>query len=696
MQVPFEWLKSFCDPGVEVEDIAQRLTMGGLEVEGIQHEATEDQPVVPVLDVYITPNRGDCLSILGAAREVSALYDVPLQMPKYAASCKGGVVDSAAMVSVEDPLLCPRYAARVIRGVKVGPSPLWMQRRLIACGQRPINCVVDVTNYVMLELGQPLHAFDLKKLAGEQIVVRLARDGESLTTLDGNARVLPAGTLVIADAIRPVAVAGVMGGENSEVTELTEDILLEAAHFQPLSVRRTARNLGMRSEASYRFERFVDPELVLTALDRACQLLEDMGLPPALDGHIDVRAAEPKERSVAIRVSRTSALLGLSVSLPDVVECLRRLGITTQVTDGNDKLVALIPSYRPDLMLEEDLVEEVGRIYGYEKIPETLPHSVAINGGDNANGEARTLVRRTLAACGLQEVVCHSLTGPRAWDTPSEAVDTVLVRNVLSAEVSRLRRSLVPGLLETARKNLAFGRAHMGLFEIGAVWHLQDGEPVEKSSVACLLVGSLTPSSWRRTSENSDFYTIRAVAGRLLQAFGKLSLQIEPLSHDLAMSLTRFHPGRSGHIVVNGVEIGIIGELHPAMAEQLGFRERVYFFELDGDFLVSNSATIGQFVALPRFPSVNRDIAPRIPEALSYSTVERAVLHAGCDLLAGVRLTDLYTGEHIAKGFKSLTLSLSLRSPEHTLSDVEIENAVEQVRQSLRSSCSATFAGDPV
>ncbi len=696
MQVPLEWLRSFCDPEVTVEDLAQRLTMGGLEVEGIQHESTEEQPLVPVLDVYITPNRGDCLSILGVAREVSALYDVPITLPRLNASVKGGVVDSAAMVSVEEPVLCPRYAARVIRGVKVGPSPLWMQRRLIASGQRPINCVVDVTNYVMLELGQPLHAFDLNKLAGEQVVVRLAYDGESITTLDGTSRQLPAGTLVIADAMRAVAVAGVMGGENSEVSELTQDILLEAAHFQPLTVRRAARNLGMRSEASYRFERFVDPGLVTTALDRACQLLEEMGLPPAMEGHIDVCAADSAMRCVEIRVSRACELLGMVVSHEDVSSCLRRLGIPSDLKSDGDTLVATIPTYRPDLVGEEDLVEEVCRIYGYEKIPESLPQSVAINGGDNSAGKARTMVRRALAACGLQEVVCHSLTGPRAWDIPAEALDTVPVRNVLSTEVSRLRRSLLPGLLETARKNQAFGRQSMGLFELGAVWRLKDGEPFETHAVACLMVGRLTQASWKNSADITDFYTIRTVAERLLALAFDAPAKVVPLTPEEAALAVRLHPGRCANLVVDGNTVGTMGELHPAMAEQLGFKERVYLFEIDGECLAWPGRHMTQFTVLPRFPFVTRDIAPRLPVSIPYSRVEQAVAEAGSSLIAEVRLSDLYTGEHIAKGFKSLTLSLNLRSADHTLSESEIEVAVEQVRQALRKECNATFAGDPV
>ncbi len=694
MQVPLEWLKSFCDPGADVDDVAQRLTMGGLEVEGIQRDPTEEQPVVPVLDVYITPNRGDCLSILGAAREVSALYNVPITMPQVEPSHPGGVVDSAAMVSVEAPELCPRYAERIIRGIKIGPSPTWMQKRLVACGQRPINCVVDVTNYVMLELGQPLHAFDLGKLAGEQIVVRRAREGETITTLDGNPRALTAGTLVIADALRAVAVAGVMGGENTEVTATTQDILLEAAHFQPLAVRRAARSLGLRSEASYRFERFVDPGLAVVALDRACQLLQDMGLPPALDGHIDVRPTVLQASTIRLRVERASALLGMAITRHDIESCLLRLGIVTESTPDGKTLTATIPSYRPDLALEEDLIEEVGRIYGYDNIPESLPRGVALNGGDNREGDLRSRIRGTLAACGLQEVVCHSLTGPRPWDTAAEGNDTVPVRNVLSAEVSRLRCSLLPGLLETARKNQAFGRSSMALFELGAVWHLRDGEPVETFAVGGLLVGPLAPSSWNGASESANFYIARSIVERLLQTAALSGVQTVPLNADEAAAASRFHPGRSARFVGKEGAIATIGELHPEMAEQLGFKERVYLFEVDGNQLLARAQLLPQFKALPRYPGVTRDIAPRLPIDVPFQEVANAVLRANSELLASHRLTDLYTGEHIASGYKSLTISLNLRSNDHTLSEAEIEQAVEEVRQSLRATCGAAFAGD--
>jgi phenylalanyl-tRNA synthetase beta chain len=358
MLVPLDWIQEYVAAGADVQEIADRLTMGGLEVEGIAESEAGS-----VLDVYITPNRGDCLSMLGVAREIAALYDLPLNAPNPPASQPGGEAAAQTSVTIESPDLCPRYAARLLSGITIEPSPDWMQRRLLAAGQRPINNLVDVTNYVMLELGQPLHAFDLDTLAERRIVVRRAHAEETLQTLDGETRSLTPDMLVIADAEKAVAIAGVMGGAETEVTEKTVNLLLESAHFQPLSVRRTARALGMRTEASYRFERVVDPDGVCRALDRACQLLAAMGQPQALSGTVDVYPNPPAPKIVSLRASRAAALLGISDITPEVAEeRLKRLGLDLQVE--GDTLHVAIPGFRPDLNIEEDLIEEVGRIYG--------------------------------------------------------------------------------------------------------------------------------------------------------------------------------------------------------------------------------------------------------------------------------------------------------------------------------------------
>ena len=697
MQVPLEWLKELVAVEASAEEIGTRLTMGGLEVEGI-----EESEIGPVLDVYITPNRGDCLSMIGVAREVAALYGVPLRLPSPPPSREGGSTAEQTAVTLEAPDLCPRYAARLVRGLKVGPSPLWMQRRLEAMGQRPINNVVDVTNYVMLEMGQPLHAFDLANLAGGRIVVRRAEAGEKFTTLDEIERELTAEVLVIADAEKSVAIAGVMGGMNSEVSASTTDILLESAHFSPLSVRRTARLLGLRTEASYRFERVVDPDGVRRAVDRACELLQQMGQPAAVEGVIDAYPRPILPREVTLRVSRAIELLGMDLTSHLCADILRSLGleVRTESHDATDVLRVQVPPFRADIALEEDLIEEVGRIYGYENIPETLPAGATTQGGDSAEGLFIARLKRTLTACGLQEVVSHSLVAPSFFDSPADAARQVAVRNALSSEVGGLRRSLLPTMLDVAQLNARQGQHRLALFEVGRVWQNEptdDGPvPVEYVAVAGLLAGPLVEAGWQKdggTPLSADFALMRGVVERLLAELGIADATFRALQ-DRAEHLPQFHPGRTATLSLRGGHpAGIVGEVHPDVAAKLGLRERVYVFEIGLNALrEAAEATVHAFKPLTRFPAVVRDLAPRLPEEVTYAAVAAAVRTANVPLLEDFRLTDVFRGGPLPEGTKSLTLSLTFRAADRTLSEAEIAEALAHVRTELTERCGAALA----
>lgn len=703
MRVPLEWLlhllpAEFKEKGDSAEEIATRLTMGGLEVEGIEESA-----LGPVLDVYITPNRGDCLSIYGVAREVAALYDIALETP-VAASPAAGRDNAAAqtIVTVEDPDLCPRYAARIVRGIKVRSSPAWMQARLEAAGQRPINNIVDVTNYVMLELGQPLHAFDLKKLAGGRIVIRRARDGETLRTLDEEERSLTETILVIADADKPVAVAGVMGGANSEVSYATSDILLESAHFDPLSVRRTSRALGLRTEASYRFERVVDPNGVQQALDRACQLLAEMGQPAAVPDRIDVYPNPIEPLTVTLRVPRAAALLGLDITMEIAADCLHRLGFGVDEradsdTNDSDRLRVTVPTFRSDVTLEEDLIEEVGRIYGYENIPETLPFGGTTLGGDSVEGRLISKIRASLVGAGLQEVVTHSLGAPSFFDAPDDAARRVSIRNALSAEVGGLRRSLLPTMLHAAEHNAAFQQNALALFEVGRVWQnegVSESVPQEYTAVAGLLVGPLMPPDWQRGKGSpADFVTARGVLEHLLGGLGIRDAEFLPLG-DSADAFPQFHPGRSALVRIGGSDRpqGIIGEIHPARATNLALRERVYVFEIGLDALQQSVSSVpARYAPLSRFPAVSRDLAPRVAESLPYAAIEDAIASANIPILETMRLTDVYRGAPLPEGIKSLTLTFQFRSATETLVEGAVGEAMARLRTTLETRCAAVF-----
>lgn len=706
MRVPYEWLKEYVAMETTAEEVATRLTMGGLEVEGI-----EDSVLGPVLDVYVTPNRGDCASVVGVARDVAALYGLPLQMPKPPASEPGGEAAKQTSVTIEDASLCPRYAARLVRGIKVGPSPQWLQDRLEAAGQRPINNVVDVTNYVMLELGQPLHAFDFDRLAHGRIVVRRARDGETLTTLDGEERNLTSSMLIIADAEKPVAIAGVMGGADSEVSEETTNLLLESAHFDPLSVRRTSRALGLRTEASYRFERVVDPNGVRRAADRACELLTKIGQPEAVPGVVDIYPSPILPRVVPLRVRRTAELLGMEITPEITVDCLKRLGfgikddplvlMASEPIAPDVHLEVQVPTFRPDITIEEDLVEEVGRIYGYENIPETLPIGATTRGGDSEEGRFLMQIRQRLVECGLQEVVTHSLGAPGFFDTPEDAALRVAIRNALSAEVSGLRRSLIPALLDVAEYNAARGQQALALFEIGRVWRNQpsrngpEAEPVETLSAAGLLVGPMTPPGWQPDARPApgDFSTAKGV---LEQVFAKLCIgeaAFLPLD-SAAPPLPLFHPGRTALIRLSSEEAeGVIGEIHPRVAAKTGLRDRLYAFEIGLEALRAAAPSEGpRYRPLSRFPSVARDLAPRVAESVPYAAVEAAVRAAEVSWLEEFRLTDLFRGAPLPEGVKSLTLSFLFRAPDRTLSDADVSAALARIRTELEARCGATFA----
>lgn len=714
MRVPLEWLNEYVKVGTDDEAIAHRLTMGGSEVEGIEapekvcEQAIKKQcePDIAraaadlgnVLNVYVTPNRGDCQSLVGIAREAAALHDLDLHVPAPAPSSDDGETSRQTSVTIEDFDLCPRYAARLVKGVKIGPSPRWMQARLAAAGQRPINNVVDVTNYVMLEFGQPLHAFDFDRLAGAKIVVRRALPGEKLTTLDEVERELSPEMLVIADVEKAVALAGIMGGASSEVTDNTTSILIESAHFNALSVRRTSRALGLKTEASYRFERVVDPDGVRRAADRACELLARIGQPQAVEGVVDVYPLPAAEREIPLRVRRANALLGMDIASHIAADCLRALGfeVQTEPHGDTDTLNVRVPTFRSDVTQEEDIIEEVGRIYGYENIPETLPFANTTQGGDSPLGEFLMQVRRSLVRCGLQEVVTHSLGAPSFFDSPEDAAMRIAIRNALSAELSGLRRSLLPTMLDVAHHNFTKGgQRDMALFEVGRVWQSAgaDKEPEEYLAVAGLLTGVMAEQGWQHDVKPypCDFSTAKGVVERLFHDLRLSGVGFQPLGAQ-ARNLPQLHPGRSAYITLSGEIVGVIAEGHPRLTSKIGLRDRVYLFEISLEALRSSISTEERgYRPFSDKPAVSRDIAPRVAEDVPFSLIEQAVHAAGVENMESFRLTDVYLGQPLPEGIKSLTLSFVFRAPNRTLTEAEINEAMERLRAELASRCNASF-----
>ncbi len=671
MRVPIEWLKEYVDVQASPEELAHRLTMAGLEVEAIEHEEGE-----PVLNVKVTPNRGDCLSMVGVAREVAALYGLPLRHPMPAArSTEPGDAAQYAHIQIIDEDLCPRYAARIVRNVRIAPSPEWMQKRLTLAGMRPINNVVDVTNYVMLELGQPLHAFDLDLLPGGQIVVRRAKPGERIVTLDGIERELQPEMLMICDATHPVAVAGVMGGGETEVTPNTRNVLLESAHFHPTSIRRTSQRLQLSTEASYRFERVVDPGGVVSALDRACELLQQIGAGEPVSGVVDVYPRPAQERTVTLRPERCNLLLGLNLDAQTMLDCLRRLQLNAELRDG--VVHVTVPTFRPDLNIEEDLAEEVGRVYGYENIPERLPFGHTHRGGDSPDTRLIRPLQEAFVRAGLMEVHTHTLRAPGPLDDPART--PVRVRNAASEELSTLRNSLIPSLMDVVVHNLARRQTEIFLFEVGRVFRvLPDGDYEETLKAGFAITGSVFPPGWDARYPAADFFTAKGIVQTLLETVGVEEAQYVPASDP------RFHPGRSARVLVGERDVGIFGELHPDILEKLDISRRtVLAGEFDVYTLWSLATRRVRYVPLPRYPAVLRDLAVVAPEDLPYQQVEQTVRQAGGDLLESVRLFDVYRGERIPEGTRSLALSLTFRSQERTLTDDEVDQIVGRIVQAL-------------
>ena len=673
MKIPVVWLREYVPVPTRTAELlafCDLLTMAGLEVEEIL--ATD---AGPTLYTKITPNRGDWASVYGTAREAAAAGKFALApLPAPLALPATGEIS----VTVDDPVGCSRYHATLLRGIQIGPSPDWMQERLTAAGMRPVNNVVDITNYVMLELGQPLHAFDADTLPGGAVVVRQARDGETLTTLDGVNRVLAPGMLCICDRDKPIALAGIMGGGPTEVTDATTSILLESAHFDPFSVRRTAKR-EVASEASYRFERFVDPALVPVAAARAVALLTQFAGATVVGG-VAVDAPPASPRRIVARVERIRKLLGVDVDRDEMVAGLSRLGLSVERSAG--ALDILVPSWRPDLTGEDDIAEEVGRIaLGYANLPETLPPLTSAGGSDSPRGRFTTRVRQSLVGAGLQDVLSHSLVAPSPLATDEEIARRVTVRSALSPELSSLRVSLVPNLLTIAARAHAAGIRDIALFEVGPVYRTSDaGAYTEPLRIAGVVAGSAMPPAWSVKADAlpADLYFARGVVEDLLHALGVAGAAFAPGTHPIT------HGGRTASITVAGEAVGLVAELSEATVTGHDLPRRTYIFDLDGDALARLSAETGyKFTPLPRYPAVVRDLAPVFDVSVPFAQIEGAVRGAAGPLLESLRLTDLYTGPTTGEGKRSLTLRLTFRSAGGTLKEAEVEAALAQVRVAL-------------
>ncbi|PLX81719.1 MAG: phenylalanine--tRNA ligase subunit beta [Desulfuromonas sp.] len=635
-------------------------------------------------EIGLTPNRPDCLSVRGVAREVAAMTGQRLESPDTALLEEGGAIEADTSVVIETSEVCPRYAARLIKNVKIGPSPGWVVRRLEAVGIRSINNVVDVTNLMMIELGHPLHAFDFNLLRDKRIVVRCAGENEMFITLDGQQRTLQPSDVVICDGEGPVALGGIMGGENSEIQDDTTDVLLEAAYFDPNTIRRTSKRLGIHTESSHRFERGADVDMIPYVIDRAASLICELAGGKVSRGMVDVYPEILASKQVEISVRKTEATLGLGIPADEIKRLLTSIDLELAKEDGG-QLLFTIPAFRPDLEREIDLIEEVARLKGYDQIPVTMPESRLICHRPDKRQQLVTTCRDFMVSVGYHEVVNYSFVSPTSWDSlllpPDDARrDCVPLLNPLNEEQSIMRTTLVGSMLETVARNLSYRSLDLRLFELRPTFKKQQETVLadEGYRLTAVLTGRRFPLGWAQQDENSDLFDIKGVAETLLKVIGTTT--VDWLQDGKEPYL---HPGKSCRLMLDDIMIGQLGEVHPAVLDSYGIEQPVFLFDLDLQVFQDRELADPGFQAISRFPDVFRDTAILIDDEMTSEQVLAVVEQAKGAYAEEVVLFDLYRGKGIPEGKKSLAFRVRYRAADRTLTDDEINKAHDRIVRAL-------------
>ena len=634
-----------------------------------------------VVEFEITPNRPDCLSVIGLAREVSATFDKPcyFHQPEVKGGAEG-VLPQLLDVETPDPDLCPRYTARMVRNVKIGPSPKWMRERLRAMGVRPINNIVDITNYVMLEYGQPMHAFDYRYVKGGKIIVRRAEEGEELTTLDGNVRKLTANHLVIADETRAVGLAGIMGGENSEIVADTADVVFESACFDGTCIRKGALSLGMRTEASAKFEKGLDPMNTLPAINRACELVELLGAGEVLDGVIDILNYVPQPTLLKVEPDKINALLGTDVAENVMYTILQKLGFETTMERG----VIKVPSWRGDVKEMADLAEEVARFYGYNNIPTTLMRGQTTLGGYSPEQRLEQRLGAVCRACGYDEIITYSFISPSwydkiGWPENDFHRKSFKILNPLGEDTSIMRTTTLPSMLDILARNYNYRNRDVRLYELGRIY-LPGGEDGLANEAKILTLGAY--------GEGFDFYDLKGTVEAILNGIRAEDIHFEGSLG--APSDVSYHPGRFATIWSGTNQVGVMGQIHPNVAKNFGVDGELYCAELSFDSLYYHAMGADpEYVPLPRFPSVTRDIAVVCDEAVTVGKLEQAIRKGAKGLLKEAALFDIYRGKGIGEGKKSVAFNLVLRADDRSLTSEEADEDVKSILAALEQDCGA-------
>lgn len=656
------------------------LTFTPEEIEGFQL-GDDIRPILgfddKVVEFEITSNRPDCLSVIGLARESAASFDVPLTVKTPEVKGAGGDILELLDVEIWDADLCPRFTARVVQNVKIGPSPVWMRQRLRASGVRPINNIVDITNYVMLEYGQPMHAFDYACLDGGKINVRRAAPGETIETLDGKQRTLE-DALVIADEQKAVGIAGVMGGASSEVTEQTRTVVFESANFNGVSIRKTAARLGMRTDASGRFEKGLDPMNTLPAVQRACELVELVGAGDVVDGVVDVIAADRAPVTLPLEAGKINALLGTDIAATDMVAILEKIGFTVDA----DNLVT-VPSWRLDVSQWADLAEEVARFYGYNVIPATLFRGAAVQGGFTARQKLERQVGSTLRSLGYNEILTYTFTGQAALDKvrlPADAPEREMltILNPLGEDTSRMRTIAVPAMLETLARNYSYRNEAARLYELGRVYL-----PNRESETLCDEQLRITLGAY---GDGADFFALKGGVEALLA-----DLRISNVTWTAVGDDPIYHPGRCAELRAGDRVLGRLGQVHPLTGKHYDFEGEVYVAELDAEALFAAMGPEQTYKPLPKYPAMTRDIAVVCDETVTVAELQAAISNAGGKRLVASSLFDIYTGNPIPQGKKSVAFALTYRADDRTLTDEDADSATAKILTALETKLGAVI-----
>ncbi|MDN3515328.1 MAG: phenylalanine--tRNA ligase subunit beta [Candidatus Brocadia sp.] len=656
MKISYNWLKEYVYVSLSPEELADRLTNVGLVVAEIK--SIEDDFC---LDIEVTSNRPDCLGIIGVAREVAAAVGGNLLFPETQFVSTNAEISKFINIAVEEPILCPRYTARVIRHIAVASSPEWMQKRLKCIGLRPLNNIVDITNYVMMETGQPLHAFDLDKLSDQKIVVRRARSGEEIVAINGARRALFHDMLVISDSKRPVAIAGIMGGKETEVSESTRNILLECAQFEPRQVRRTSRALGIASDSSYRFERGTDPEGINRASQRAVKLIKDYADGEIVSGAMDIRSGRCETKKITLRMGRLQKVLGVEIRRDVVIDILKKLQFNV-LNDVDDFIDLEAPSFRGDVYREIDLIEEVARIYGYNNIPTKT--SINVRGSSKSKYEiVEDTIRQFLIGLGFYEVKTFSIVDVSLLQSVNlwSGEGSIDIANPLRQEESRLRTSLLPSLIRTKRYNADHGTGQVNIFEIAKVYLAGNKLPKEKTCLSILA--------------DMDFLSIKGIVESLFLNLGITSKFEWAVFNEHRL----FWNDRAAKIQMDGTTVGYLGEAN----RELGFKTMTCLVELDLDLLIEKSNFSKKYQDLPQHPPVFRDLAIIVNEEVTWSSIERCIAETKVPFLKEVNYFDVYRGKQVPRGKKSIAFNLCFQTMDRTLTSEEVDSAQQSILSTL-------------